>query len=51
MFLLTIIAIAGFSCAKKVSQENTVVKEPQEKKLVGGDSDEHGCKGSAGYTW
>lgn len=25
----------------------TIVKEP----LVGGDSDEHGCKGSAGYSW
>ncbi|MBU0758405.1 MAG: hypothetical protein KKF44_10130 [Nanoarchaeota archaeon] len=27
--------------------ECSVVKEP----IVGGDSDEHGCKGSAGYTW
>lgn len=51
MFLFMIIAATAFSCAKKVSQENNTVKEPQEKKLVGGDSDEHGCKGSAGYTW
>lgn len=51
MFLLTIIVITAFSCAKKVSQENVTTKEPQEKKLVGGDSDSHGCKGSAGYTW
>lgn len=51
MFLFAIIVAATFSCAKKVSQESTTVKEPQEKKLVGGDSDAHGCKGSAGYTW
>ena len=51
MFLFTIIAAATFSCAKKVSQENTTVKETQKEVLVGGDSDSHGCKGSAGYSW
>ncbi|WP_343697452.1 hypothetical protein [Flavobacterium sp.] len=50
MFLLTIMITAAFSCAKKVSQENTTPKEPQ-KEMVGGDSDTHGCKASAGYTW
>ena len=51
MFLFTIIVAAAFSCAKKVSHENTTVKEPQKEVLIGGDSDAHGCKGSAGYTW
>ncbi|MBB4803201.1 hypothetical protein HNP37_003276 [Flavobacterium nitrogenifigens] len=51
MFLFLIIA-SIFSCAKKVSQEKVVTKEPQkEKVVVGGDSDSHGCKASAGYTW
>lgn len=51
IFLFAIIATATFSCAKKVSKENVTPKEPQERKIVGGDSDAHGCKGSAGYTW
>ena len=52
MFLFLIMASA-FSCAKKVSQENgnTTPKEPQKEAVVGGDSDAHGCKASAGYTW
>ncbi len=51
MFLFLIMASA-FSCAKKVSQENvnTTSKE-QKEAVVGGDSDSHGCKASAGYTW
>ncbi|PQJ20716.1 hypothetical protein [Tenacibaculum sp. SG-28] len=31
----------------KVSEETT----PTEKSIVGNDKDEHGCIGSAGYTW
>lgn len=31
----------------KVSEETT----PTEKNVVGNDKDEHGCIGSAGYTW
>lgn len=50
MFLFLIIASA-VSCGKKVSQENTTQKELQKETLVGGDSDSHGCKASAGYTW
>lgn len=52
MFLFLIIASA-ISCGKKVSQEkvNTVAKEPQKETAVGADSDSHGCKASAGYTW
>lgn len=29
----------------------TFKKEPAEAPIVGGDRDEHGCIGSAGYTW
>jgi len=51
MFLLLMV-VSVFSCAKKVSQEKVVTKEPQkEKVVVGADSDSHGCKASAGYTW
>ncbi|WDF64893.1 hypothetical protein [Flavobacterium sp. KACC 22763] len=50
MFLFLIMASA-ISCGKKVSQESTTPKEPQREVAVGGDSDSHGCKGSAGYTW
>ncbi|MNK56975.1 hypothetical protein D3C87_760230 [compost metagenome] len=52
MFLFLIMASA-ISCAKKVSQESTSTtpKEPQKEVAVGGDSDSHGCKASAGYTW
>lgn len=52
MFLFLIIA-STFSCAKKVSQENANVtpKETKKEVIVGGDTDSHGCKASAGYTW
>ena len=47
---------SALSCGKKVSQENTSTttatpKESQKEAVVGGDSDSHGCKASAGYTW
>lgn len=49
IMLFTMIAGLSISCAKKVSQENTIPK--QKENLVGADSDSHGCKASAGYTW
>jgi len=60
IFLFSIIIGLSFSCAKKVSevkkptQETTkAVKEQTDSAavIVGGDSDTHGCKASAGYTW
>lgn len=51
LFLLAIIIGLSFSCNRKVSQESKKVQEEPKPKVVGGDSDEHGCKGSAGYTW
>ncbi|WP_316633980.1 hypothetical protein [uncultured Flavobacterium sp.] len=50
IFLFSIIIGLSFSCAKKVSQENNAAKEVKPH-VVGGDSDAHGCKGSAGYSW
>jgi hypothetical protein len=52
MFLFLVMASA-ISCGKKVSQENIskTAQEPQKEVVVGGDSDSHGCKASAGYTW
>ncbi|MDQ6469366.1 hypothetical protein RB619_01835 [Flavobacterium sp. LHD-80] len=55
--LFSIIIVLSFSCAKKVSEEKKEVKpettkpEPKPAVVVGGDSDAHGCKASAGYTW
>ena len=60
IFLFSIIIGLSFSCAKKVSEEKKptqettkAVKEQTDSAavIVGGDSDTHGCKASAGYTW
>ncbi|WP_242410246.1 hypothetical protein [Flavobacterium sp. Root901] len=52
MFLFSIIVTAVISsCGKKVSQENVTPKEIKKEAVVGADSDSHGCKASAGYTW
>lgn len=61
MLLFSIIVGLSFSCGKKVEHETsssrTETTEVQNAKkvikpeVVGGDSDTHGCKGSAGYTW
>lgn len=52
VFLFSLIIGLSFSCAKKVSQEKETVKEETKPVVVtGGDSDDHGCKASTGYTW
>jgi hypothetical protein len=53
IFLFSIIIGLSFSCGKKVSEENKTPDKKVETKpvVVGGDSDAHGCKASAGYTW
>ncbi|MTH14317.1 hypothetical protein GKZ88_01920 [Flavobacterium sp. LC2016-01] len=55
MILFAIIATLAFSCAKKVSSEKKGLKAPKTESktetAVGADSDAHGCKASAGYTW
>jgi len=51
MFLFSIIVGLSFSCGKKVAQDNVTSKEPKKEVAAGADSDAHGCKASAGYTW
>ena len=52
VFLFSMIIGLSFSCNKKVSEEKKTVKEETKPTVVaGGDSDDHGCKASAGYTW
>lgn len=53
---LSLLAIAG--CAKKNSQFGEIVpvipaqqEDNSAEPLLGGDKDEHGCIGSAGYSW
>jgi len=35
----------------KPSDPQATANQPEQGQLVGGDRDEHGCIGSAGYTW
>jgi len=51
MFLFSIIVGLSFSCGKKVAQDNVTSKGPKKEVAAGADSDAHGCKASAGYTW
>ena len=52
IFLFSVIIGLSFSCATKNAKENKAVNESKpEKVVVGGDSDSHGCKASAGYSW
>ncbi|SHL89815.1 hypothetical protein [Flavobacterium saccharophilum] len=59
IFLFSIIIGLSFSCAKKVSEEKKPSQETTKAAkedtssptVVGGDSDSHSCKASAGYTW
>lgn len=41
----------GFKLEKKTSKVSPTITLSIEKKLIGGDLDEHGCKSSAGYSW
>jgi len=46
-WLIAIIVLALALIVTKVSLFN----QANESQLIGGDRDEHGCIGSAGYTW
>ncbi|MFA6081178.1 MAG: hypothetical protein WC741_02110 [Patescibacteria group bacterium] len=41
----------NFKLENKTSEVSTTVTPTIQKNLIGGDLDEHGCKGSAGYSW
>lgn len=47
LLVLMILLISG--CKTEVPSQDE--KEAPEEQLVGADRDEHGCIGSAGYTW
>ena len=53
--VLSIIALAFAACNNTTPQEaDNTDGQPsttEEMPMVGGDRDEHGCIGSAGYTW
>jgi hypothetical protein len=50
---LTSVSMLIFACSnpKTNKEPQKVVETVQKAPIVGGDQDEHGCKGSAGYTW
>ncbi len=50
IFLLFTLFLFGATCSNNESNSSTTSHE-QNTTLVGADSDEHGCKASAGYTW
>jgi hypothetical protein len=60
ILVLVLFAVLGFmlnrfiknALANSQSLSNDLYKPgSQVQKMVGGDRDEHGCIGSAGYTW
>lgn len=56
LLAIMIILIIGLSIVGCVQEEKVIEMEPDElepidEPIVGGDKDEHGCIGSAGYTW
>lgn len=54
-FTLSIAALAFAACNNSTPQQTDKAAEepttPQQETMVGGDRDEHGCIGSAGYSW
>jgi hypothetical protein len=49
--LLAIFGVLGLLSSCQQTDTRTTTSDPDTLQLVGGDLDEHGCKGSAGYTW
>ena len=54
-FTLSVVALAFAACNNSTPQQTDKAAEelttPQQEMMVGGDRDEHGCIGSAGYSW
>ena len=54
-FTLSVVALAFIACNNSTPQQTDKAAEelttPQQEMMVGGDRDEHGCIGSAGYSW
>ena len=54
-FALSVLALAFAACNNSTPEQTDDTAEdsttPQQETLEGGDRDEHGCIGSAGYLW
>ena len=54
-FTLSVVALVFTACNNSTPQQTDNAAEepttPQQEMMVGGDRDEHGCIGSAGYSW
>ena len=54
-FTLSVVVLAFTACNNSTPQQTDKAAEelttPQQEMMVGGDRDEHGCIGSAGYSW
>lgn len=54
-FTLSVVALVFTACNNSTPQQTDNAAEepttPQQETIVGGDRDEHGCIGSAGYSW
>lgn len=54
-FALSVVALTFAACNNTTPQQTDNTAElptnTEEMPMVGGDRDEHGCIGSAGYTW
>jgi len=49
-----LLLVGAFWTLKSIPEENQDIQEVEtkvEETIVGGDKDEHGCIGTAGYTW
>ena len=54
IFTLSVATLAFAACNNNPQQADNAAQEPtatEEAPMVGDDRDEHGCIGSAGYTW
>lgn len=49
LILASFLAMLLISCQQKTEKQTTTADTTG--MIAGGDLDEHGCKGSAGYTW
>lgn len=49
--LLVLLAVALSLSACSLNRPETELRSPVQPNVVGGDRDEHGCIGSAGYSW
>ncbi|WP_297974012.1 hypothetical protein [uncultured Capnocytophaga sp.] len=55
IFALSVLALVFVACNNSTPEQTNDTAEdpttPQQETMVGSDRDEHGCIGSAGYSW